>query len=162
MNRFLLQRACGRLGTVLLFRRPEGHPLYPEYCKTMTVRRLILGLCLLIAPALSGCLRSVEISPENAIAASDHLGNIRIEDEEGIIYIAQSIEEGEEGFYLLNMVKVIDDGVPKWETEYSLPKDRVTKIHYYQNNKWVTGTAIASASLFMVWLYYKINTTIFD
>ncbi len=88
----------------------------------MTVRWLLLGLCLLLALALGGCLRAVEISPDNAMEASDHLGNIKIEVESGVIYYAQSIEEGDEGFYRLVMVKVVDDGVPRWENERARAK----------------------------------------
>jgi hypothetical protein len=128
----------------------------------MTVRRLLLGLCLLVIPLLGGCLRSVEISPENALDAAEHLGNIKLEDENGILYYAQSIEEGEEGYFLLTMVKVVDDGVASWEHEFQLAKESVVSIHYFENNKWVVGSAIAAASLFMIWLYYEINTSVFD
>ena len=128
----------------------------------MTVRRLLLIVSILILPALGACLRAVEISPENAVDSAGHLGNIKVETKSGILYYAQSIEEGEAGFYRLIMVKVVDDGVKSWKTELALPKASVVSIHYYENNKWLVGGTIAVTSLFIVWLYYKINTSVFD
>lgn len=128
----------------------------------MTRRWFLVGTLIVSVLSLGACLRSVEVNPEDAIAASEHYGNIRIEDEEGIFYYAQSIEEGEEGFYLLNMVKVVDDGVVKYVNEHSVPKETIVAVHYYENNRWIVAGLVTATALFIVWLYYSINTSIFD
>ncbi len=111
---------------------------------------------------LSGCIRSVEINPEEALAEGSYRGNVRVEDAKGVIYNAQAISETEEGDYLLEMVDVIDDGVVDREIEVVLAKADVVSIKYTENNRWATVGLVGGVSLFMVWLYYKINTSVFD
>jgi hypothetical protein len=111
---------------------------------------------------LGACVRSVEVNPEDAVEASEHFGNIRIVDKRGIEYYAQSIEEGEEGYYTLNMVQIVDDGVSKYVNEYSIAKASIVKVHYFENNRWIVGGALTALAVFMIYLYYSINTSIFD
>jgi len=125
-------------------------------------RWVLILLTLAVALALGGCLRSVAVNPEDAVAASEHFGNIRIEDEQGVFYYAQSLEEGEEGFYTLNMVKIVDDGVADYVNEHHLAEDKIVAIHYYENNRWVVAGLTTATVLFLIYLYYSINTSIFD
>ncbi len=122
----------------------------------------LIALILMLLPAASGCLRSVEISSNDALEASDHYGNIRVEDRWGMVYVAQSIDENEDGDYLLTMVKVIDDGVIDYRNEHLVKRDDVTSIKYYKNNRWMVVGMVAATTLFMGWLYFKINTSVFD
>ncbi len=122
----------------------------------------LIALILMLLPAASGCLRSVEISSNDALEASDHYGNIRVEDRWGMVYVAQSIDENEDGDYLLTMVKVIDDGVIDYRNEHTVKRDDVISIKYYQNNRWMVVGMVAATTLFMGWLYFKINTSVFD
>lgn len=128
----------------------------------MMRRWLLLALTLPLLLVSTGCIRSVELNSDDALEASDHHGNIRIEDRRGIIYVAQSIDETDEGDYLLTMVKVIDDGVLDYQQEFMIARADVVSIRYYENNRWVVGTMLTGMSLFMIWLYYKINTSVFD
>lgn len=122
----------------------------------------LIALILFLLPAASGCLRSVEISSDDALDAEEHYGNIRIEDRWGMVYVAQSIDENDDGDYLLTMVKVIDDGVIDYKNEHLVLRDDVTTIKYYRNNRWLVTGMVAGTALFMGWLYFKINTSVFD
>ncbi len=122
----------------------------------------LIALILMLLPAASGCLRSVEISSNDALEASDHYGNIRVEERWGMVYVAHSIAETEDGDYLLTMVKVIDDGVIDYRNEHTVKRDDVISIKYYQNNRWMVVGMVAATTLFMGWLYFKINTSVFD
>jgi hypothetical protein len=133
-----------------------------EIPRTMKRSWPLIALILFLLPAASGCLRSVEMSSDDALEAADHYGNIRIEDRWGMVYLAQSIDENEDGDYLLTMVKVIDDGVIDYQNEHLVKRDDVTSIKYYQNNRWMVVGAVTGTALFMGWLYFKINTSVFD
>ena len=40
--------------------------------------------------------------------------------------------------------------------------DAIVSVEYYKNNRWVIAGALTALSLFILWLYYSINTTLFD
>jgi len=128
----------------------------------MLRRWVTVGITLFSTLLTGACLRAVEVSPEDALAASEHYGNILIEDKDGILYYAQSIEEGEEGFFKLNMVKVVNDGVDRYLNEQTIAKEEITSIKYYKNNRWVTIGALAALSVFILYIYYSVNTSLLD
>ena len=128
----------------------------------MLRRWVTVGITLFSTLLTGACLRAVEVSPEDALAASEHYGNILIEDQDGILYYAQSIEEGEEGFFKLNMVKVVNDGVDRYLNEQTIAKEEITSIKYYKNNRWVTIGALAALSVFILYIYYSVNTSLLD
>ncbi|MBN2169959.1 MAG: hypothetical protein JW819_01405 [Candidatus Krumholzibacteriota bacterium] len=134
----------------------------------MTRRWVTLGLTLLAALALGGCLRTVELNPEtlqpeDVDAATAHYGNVHFLDKRGIDYFAQSFEVSEDGgSFLLKMVEVVDDGVHTNEVDVALPRGSVVSIRYSENSPWILGSLVTGTALFMVYLYYKINTDVFD
>ena len=134
----------------------------------MTRRWALLGLTLLAALALGGCLRTVELNPEtiqaeDVDAAAEYHGNVHFLDKQGIDYYAQSFELSEDGgSFLLKMVEVVDDGVHTNEVDVALPRAAVVSISYSENSPWVLGSLVTGTALFMVYLYYKINTDVFD
>lgn len=120
-----------------------------------------VGLTLLAVLA-AGCAREVVVSTEDALAATDHYGNIRVVDKWGIVYLTQSLGETDEGDYLLQMVKVVDDGVVDYLQEHTVRREDVVSISYYEQNRWTVIGLVTGTALFMVWLYYKLNTSVFD
>lgn len=134
----------------------------------MTRRWAPLGLTLLAALALAGCMRTVELDPEtlqaeDVEAAEEHHGNVYFLDKQGVEYFAQSFELSEDGDgFLLKMVEVVDDGVHTTEVDVALPRQSVVAIRYSENSPWVLGSLVTGTALFMVYLYYKINTDVFD
>ncbi|MCB9514676.1 MAG: hypothetical protein H6693_00595 [Candidatus Latescibacteria bacterium] len=130
----------------------------------MTRRWVGVGLTLLMLLTTGACMRTMEVNPEDAAAelAESGVGNIRIVDKNGIVYLAQSLTETEEGNYLLETVERIDDGVSEYFVDTTIPRDDVVSVHYSKVNTWVVAGMVTATSLFMVWLYYKINTSVFD
>ncbi|MCP4546151.1 MAG: hypothetical protein GY835_06770 [bacterium] len=124
---------------------------------------ILVGLMCILPLALGGCLTAVELSPENAMDAGEQNVNILIEDINGLSYVAQGIEyDGETDGYKLFQVEITNDGVVSNELELFLPKEQVVSVKYYKNNKWMVATLVTGASIFLVWLYYSINTSVFD
>lgn len=128
----------------------------------MTRRRLLAALTLLTLFALGACTRSMELTPDESLDEGTYRGNIRVEDRKGVIYNAQAISETDEGDYLLEMVEVVNDGVVDHEIEVVLTRSQVVSIRYRETNRWAVVGMVTSVTVFMVWLYYKINTDVFD
>jgi hypothetical protein len=124
----------------------------------------LVAITFLSLMALCGCMtKTVVLDVDNVLDSSEHLGNIRFVDDKGLIYIAQAVEETDEGdTYRLLMAEVIDDGVRSNEMEVILAKKSIVSATYHENNKWVVGGMVTGTSVFLFWLYYKINTDVFD
>jgi hypothetical protein len=129
----------------------------------MTRRWVGVGLTLLLL-ATGACTRTMEVNPEDAATelADKGVGNVRVVDKQGIVYLAQALTETEDGNYLLETVERIDDGVSEYLTDLTLRKSEVVSVRYSKVNRWAVGGMVTATSLFMVWLYYKINTDVFD
>jgi hypothetical protein len=124
---------------------------------------VLTALIPLLALALGGCLRSVEVNPEDLGEDAELVGHVKVTDKTGIEYKAQSLMNSEDGeSFLLQRVDVVNDGVKSQAEEYLLPKDQVKSIEYYKTNGWVVFGLVVAVGLFMVFLYYKINTDVFD
>ncbi|MBM4118498.1 hypothetical protein FJ251_12330 [bacterium] len=128
----------------------------------MLRRWLAIALTLLTLSGTGACLRAVEVNPEETPSGTALRGNIRVVDRDGIVYIAQSLRVTESGDYLLEMVERIDDGVSEVLMETTLPRAEVVSIRRSETNRWAVAGLVAGTALFMVWLYYKINTSVFD
>ena len=124
---------------------------------------VLVAMLILLPLMMGGCMRAMDLNPENAMPPEDHCGYIHFTADDGVIYQAQSFDYDQESEnYLLYMVKITNDGVESSEVEMSLPKEDVVAIQYYTNNKWLTAGLVGGAAVFLVWLYYSINTSVFD
>ena len=128
----------------------------------MTRRWLAITLLLLTLTATGACLRSVELNPEDTPSGTALRGNIRLVDKDGIIYVAQALTVTDAGDYRLEMVERIEDGVAEYVIETTLPQADVVSVRTSETNRWAVAGLVTATSLFMVWLYYKINTSVFD
>ena len=122
-----------------------------------------LPALLMIALAAGGCLRSVEIEPADVTAESEIIGNVLAIDKKGVHYHAQSFFVTPTGDSLrLIMVEIVDDGVVSRTPGLTVAKQNIESFHYYQNDNRIVLGLVGAISLFMVFLYYKINTSLFD
>ncbi len=128
----------------------------------MTRRWLAITLLLLTLTATGACLRSVELNPEDTPSGTALRGNVRLVDKDGVIYVAQALTVTDTGDYRLEMVERIEDGVAEYVMETTLPQASVVSVRTSETNRWAVAGLVTATSLFMVWLYYKINTSVFD
>jgi hypothetical protein len=128
----------------------------------MMRRWFAIATLLLTLVATGACLRSVELNPEDTPAGTAIRGNIRLVDKDGVVYLAQTLTVTDTGDYRLEMVERIDDGVPERLIETTLPQADVVSIRSNQTNRWAVAGLVTATALFMVWLYFKINTSVFD
>jgi hypothetical protein len=128
----------------------------------MIRRWFAIALTLLTLTATGACLRSVELNPEDTPAGTAMRGNIRLVDKDGVVYHAQSLTVTDTGDYRLEMVERVEDGVGEYLIETVLPQADVVSIRSNQTNRWAVAGLVTATALFMVWLYYKINTSVFD
>jgi len=126
-------------------------------------RFAILSLILLVAVmALAGCVRTVQINPEHvseeeAEAVAAHYGNIRVMDDMGVVYTAQTLSGADTDTLTLTLVEIVEDGVISHEAEMMLLTEKVVDIQYRKNNPWVVTAAVAGTGLLMAVLYWNIN-----
>jgi len=126
-------------------------------------RSAILTLILLTAVmVLAGCVQSVRLDPESvsaeeAEAVAAHYGNIRVEDDMGVVYTAQTLVGADTDTLTMTLVEIVDDGVISHEAEMILLSERVVDIQYRKNNPWVVTAAVAGTGLLMAVLYWNIN-----
>ena len=128
----------------------------------MTRRPIPIVALLVLMMVLAGCVRTVELNPENvsaeqAEAAALHYGNIRVEDNMGVIYIAQTLVGADTDTLTMTLVRIVDDGVAKQVAEVILLKEKVVSIQYRENNPWMVGAAVAGTALLIATLYWNIN-----
>jgi hypothetical protein len=121
-----------------------------------------IALTLFAVAGAGACLHSVELNPEDTPSGTALRGNIRLVDRDGVVYIAQSLTVTDTGDYRLEMVERITDGVSEYLVETTLPQAEVVSVRSRQTNRWAVAGLVTATALFMVWLYYKINTSVFD
>jgi len=119
-------------------------------------------LMLLTLTATGACVRLVELNPEDTPSGTAMRGNIRLVDKDGVVYVAQALTVTDTGDYRLEMVERIEDGVPEFLMETTLAKAAVVSVRSSETNRWAVAGLVTATALFMVWLYYKINTSVFD
>lgn len=128
----------------------------------MMRRWFAIATLLLTLAATGACVRSVQLNPEDTPAGTAIRGNIRLVDKDGVVYVAQALTVTDTGDYRLELVERIDDGVPVRLIETTLPQADVVSIRSDQTNRWAVAGVVTATVVFMVWLYYKINTSVFD
>ena len=128
----------------------------------MTRRPIPIVALLVLLMALAGCVRTIELNPdhmsaEEAEAAAAHYGNIRVEDNMGVVYTAQTLQGADTDTLRMTLVEIVNDGVSRQVSEMILLKEKVVSIEYRENNPWMVTVAVTGTALLMAVLYWNIN-----